>query len=197
MDKYTRSLLIATVSISLLSSCATIIGGNTPTDKTTGTHYGPATIADGDTTLDSNRYSALTIRGNLTSTKLVISDDLKIESNATLTKVRVKDDTEIGGNLIAEDCTFEDTSKLGGNGNIKDSFFGNGLDFAGSQLELTERSKVIGNINSTNPNGATIIIDRSTVRGNISFAKESGTVIIRNKGNLKGQVINGTLKNEQ
>jgi|GEM_PF-2314411 len=178
------------------ASCATIIGGNQPTDKTTGSSVGPATIGSGDQTLQNDRFSALTVTGDLNANKITIVNDLNIESNATLNKVTVRDDTIIKGNLTITSCTFKDSTIIGNNIDSIDSYFGNGITFGGTQLTLKARSKVIGDIRSNSKLPATIIIDKSVVKGNISFAQNNGKVILQNGGKLKGQVNNGRLINQ-
>ena len=110
---------------------------------------------------------------------------MNIESDAILTKVTVKDDSVVGGNLISNDSTYKDTLKIGGNLISNDSYFAKGIEFNGTQLELNQGSKVIGNIISTSRNQSTIVINHSTVKGDIGFAESNGLLVLKIKLPLK------------
>lgn len=183
-------------SATIISSCATIIGGSSSTAEASGDGMGPATISDTSVNLQNDKFTALTIKGNLSATKLVIANDLFVESNATLTKVTVKDDTTINGALNATSCTFKDSVKINENSVVTNSYFGGSIEFGGTSLELLKGSKVIGGIISNNKNPVTIVVDHSQIRGDIGFANSNSIVIIKNGGKITGNLINGTLQKQ-
>lgn len=185
------------LSAILLNACATIIGGDESTAEASGNRMGPATIASGDTALQNDKFSALTVLGQFNGNKLVIAHDLRIESNAYLTKVTVRGNTAIKGNLSCLKADFQNGIMVGGNITAQDSEFESGIRFNGRQLELTDSSKVYGAIINTNPTTpGLIIIDHSKVRGNIEFAAPNSQVILRNKGSFKGEIVNGVVRQE-
>lgn len=196
MNSKIANILLLTILAILATSCGTIIGGNQPTDRSSGSGTGPATIGSGDQSLQNDKFSALTINGDLNANRITIVNDLNIESNASLKNVTVRDDTSIKGSLEAISCTFKDSVTIGTNITSTDSYFGNGINFGGNKLQLTARSKIIGNIISSANTPVMVIIDKSTVKGNISFTKAGGQVILQNGGKLKGQVTNGQLINK-
>lgn len=191
-----KNLTVAAALTLSLSSCATILGGNKSTAEASGDGVGPATISDGSQVLNNDKFEALTIGGSFTGSRLTVMKNMNIESDAILTKVTVKDDSVVGGNLISNDSTYKDTLKVGGNLISNDSYFAKGIEFNGTQLELNQSSKVIGNIISTSRNQSTIVINHSTVKGDIGFAESNGLLVLKNKATFKGQLINGTMKQE-
>ena len=195
MKKIYKTLMILS-SATIISSCATIIGGSSSTAEASGDGMGPATISDTSVNLQNDKFTALTIKGNLSATKLVIANDLFVESNATLTKVTVKDDTTINGALNATSCTFKDSVKINENSVVTNSYFGGSIEFGGTSLELLKGSKVIGGIISNNKNPVTIVVDHSQIRGDIGFANSNSIVIIKNGGKITGNLINGTLQKQ-
>lgn len=195
MKKIYKTLMILS-SATIISSCATIIGGSSSTAEASGDGMGPATISDTSVNLQNDKFTALTIKGNLSATKLVIANDLFVESNATLTKVTVKDDTTINGALNATSCTFKDSVKINENSVVTNSYFGGSIEFGGTSLELLKGSKVIGGIISNNKNPVTIVVDQSQIRGDIGFANSNSIVIIKNGGKITGNLINGTLQKQ-
>ena len=196
MQKGSLTLIGLLISAILLSGCATIIGGFSSTAEASGDGMGPATLSESNTTLQNDKFEALTIGANLTATKLVIGTDLKVTGNANLTKVTIKDDTSVGGDLICDDATFKSSVNVHGNLTSSDSYFGEGIEFAGRTLQLSNGSKVVGEIINSNSQAVTLIIDHSVVKGNIGFANAASRVILRNGGTLKGQLLNGKLEQE-
>lgn len=189
LSKYCLALLI------LLNGCATVIGGDVSTAKSSGS-IGPATIADSDATLQNDKIASLTVAGKLNAKKVAIDQNLIVRDSAILNDVDVRGDSSIGGNLTALSSTFDNLTKVGGNLVSDDSYFGNNLEFGGVNLQLVHKSIVTGNVLSTSREPTTIIIDRSTIRGDITFTNPSGVIIIRNRGVFKGEVINGVLHHE-
>lgn len=188
------SLLLALLT---LSGCSTIIGGNSSTAEASGARMGPSSLADGSTSLQNDKFNALTIGGDFTGNNLVIANKLQVESSAILTKVTVKGPSLIGGNLISNDATFKGALKVDHNIISIYSDFESGIRFNGAQLELNGRSEVWGNIISTKVDApAVIVINHSKVKGNIEFAVPNGLVVIKNHAYFKGEIINGALKEE-
>lgn len=190
------TLLCSATFVSLLiSGCATIIGGFASTAKTSGNGMGPATISEGDTTLQNDKFTSLSVyNGNLNIDHFLIANELHTTGNVSALKLTVKKTSSIGGFLQATDSSFYDSCKVSNNVIVNDSYFGTNIEFGGTNMELTNRSKVVGNIISTNPKPVTIIIDRSLVKGDIGFANSNSTVIIQNKGHVKGKVLNGKVQ---
>lgn len=187
-------LLVIAIQI---ASCTTIIGGNKSTAEASGRRMGPATISDGNATLQNDKLSALTVMGNFNGSNLVIARDLRVESNATLTKITVKGNTEIKNSLSGLKTDFQGSLTVNGNIACSDCEFESGIRFNGNNLMLTDKSRVYGAIIDTNPSiPGTIIIDHSRVKGNIEFATPNSQVILRNSGSLKGEIVNGTLRQE-
>lgn len=187
------SLVVATAMVTI--SCSTVIGGFTSTAKSSGNGMGPATIAKGDTTLHNDKMSALTvINGNLTINQFVIKNQLNVSGNVTASKLSSDGVTNISGSLGATSSSFDGLCSVGNNATIANSYFGSNIEFAGTNLQLTDRSKVVGNIINTSRTPVTIIIDRSLVKGDIGFANSNSTVILQNRGHLKGKVINGKVQ---
>ncbi len=196
MKRGTFTLISLLLSGVIMSGCATIIGGFSSTAEASGDNMGPATLIESNVTLNNDKFEALTSQSDLTATKLVIGEDLKIKGNANLTKVTVKNTTTIGGSLTSDDSTFKGSVKVGGNISTGDSYFAKGIEFAGTSLQLSNSTKVIGQIISSNPQPVTIIIDHSKLEGNIGFANSASNVILRNGGELKGTLLNGKLQQE-
>ena len=196
MKKGTFALISLLLSGVITSGCATIIGGFSSTAEASGDHMGPATISESSVTLQNDKFEALTSESDLNASKLVIGEDLNVKGNANLTKVTVTNNTNIGGSLTSNDSTFKGSAKIIGNISTGDSYFAKGIEFAGTSLQLSNSSKVIGQIISSNPQAVTIIIDHSEVKGNIGFANSASKVILRNGGELKGTLLNGKLQQE-
>lgn len=196
MQKGSLTLISLLISGILLSGCATIIGGFSSTAEASGDGMGPATLSESNTTLQNDKFEALTIGANLTASKLVIGADLNVHGTANLTKVTVRDDSIVGGDLICDDVTFKSSVNVHGNLTSSDSYFGEGIEFAGRTLQLSNGSKVVGEIIISNSQPVTVIIDHSVVKGNIGFANAASRVILRNGGALKGNLLNGKLEQE-
>jgi cytoskeletal protein CcmA (bactofilin family)/uncharacterized protein YceK len=196
MQKGSLTLISLLISALLLSGCATIIGGFSSTAEASGDGMGPATLSESNTTLQNDKFEALTIGANLTASKLIIDEDLNVRGTANLTKVTVRDDSIVGGDLICDDVTFKSSVNVHGNITSSDSYFGEGIEFAGRTLQLSNGSKVVGEIISSNTQTVTLIIDHSVVKGNIGFANAASRVILRNGGELKGNLLNGKLEQE-
>ena len=196
MQKGSLTLIGLLISALLLSGCATIIGGFSSTAEASGDGMGPATLSESNTTLQNDKFEALTIGANLTASKLIIGEDLNVRGTANLTKVTVRDDSIVGGDLICDDVTFKSSVNVHGNITSSDSYFGEGIEFAGRTLQLSNGSKVVGEIISSNTQAVTLIIDHSVVKGNIGFANAASRVILRNGGELKGNLLNGKLEQE-
>lgn len=196
MQKGSLTLISLLISALLLSGCATIIGGVSSTAEASGDGMGPATLSESNTTLQNDKFEALTIGANLTASKLIIDEDLNVRGTANLTKVTVRDDSIVGGDLICDDVTFKSSVNVHGNITSSDSYFGEGIEFAGRTLQLSNGSKVVGEIISSNTQTVTLIIDHSVVKGNIGFANAASRVILRNGGELKGNLLNGKLEQE-
>ena len=189
--------LSALVILLALTGCATIIGGDYSTAKTSGDGMGPATIADENTSLQNDKFSALTISNDFTGTNIVIEHEFKVESAAILTRVTAKGTTHIGGNLICNHSRFDGAVVVDHAIICSDSKFESGLRFGGSQLDLGSSSKVYGNIINTRVGSSSVIvINHSYVKGNIEFAESNGLVILKNGGEFKGTVVNGNLRQE-
>lgn len=186
------SLIIASTLI--LSSCSTIIGGFTPTSKSAG-GIGPATIGNGDTTLNNDKFEALSIEsGSLTINSVLILENLNVSNNVTATKLTVKGSSYIGGSLIDSNSSFNENCTVGNNISADKSYFAKNIEFAGTNLTLQNKSKVVGDIISTSTEPSTIVIDHSIVKGIIGFTNANSKVIIQNKGHLTGRVFNGKVE---
>lgn len=196
MKRGTFTLISLVLSGVIMSGCATIIGGFSSTAEASGDHMGPATISESSVTLQKDSFEALTCESDLAAIKLIIGEELNVKGNANLTKVTVRNNTNIGGSLTSDDSTFKGSVKIGGNISTGDSYFAKGIEFAGTSLQLSNRTKVIGQIISSNLQPVTIIIDHSEVKGNIGFANSGSQVILRNGGELKGNLLNGKLQQE-
>ncbi len=195
MNHIRNVLIILSASLTLYG-CTTIIGGHESTAEASGDNMGPATISDTNTTLQNDKFSALTINGMLSATNITIGNDLLVESNATLIKVIVKDDTIIKGQLNATNCSFKDDVKISGNGLFINSYLGGNLEFGGTKLDVSKSSKIIGGIISSNHNLVTITLDHAQIRGDIGFANSNSTLVIKNGGKFTGKLINGNLEKQ-
>lgn len=177
------------------TSCATIIGGFTSTKSSSGSSYGPATIAAGDITLQNDKLSALTVTiGDLVLNDFAVLNKTSVFGDLTISDSKLRGLTQVGGNLNSNDSNFYQSCGILGNVMANSSWFARDIEFAGNKLELNNSSKVIGNIISLSKNPVTIIIDHSYIKGSIGFANSNGTVIIRNHGYVKGQIINGSVQ---
>lgn len=190
--KKTTLLLLLTIT---LFGCATIIGGNTSTAKSSGSGMGPSTIAHGDTVLQNDKLNALTIvDGSLTLSNFTIADELNVSSNAIIATSKIRGDLIVGGTLTAKDDDFYQKAVIAGNINSNYTYFYKTIEFAGESIVLTDKSKVYEDILCTSNKPVTITIDHSLVKGNIGFTNSKSVVIIQNRGHLKGKVINGTVR---
>lgn len=189
-----KQLTIITACALITISCSTSIGGFTPTSKSAG-GIGPATIGNGDTSLDNDEFEALTIEsGNLIINEVLILENLKASNDVNANKLNIKGSSYIGGSLIDSNSSFAETCTVSNNITADRSYFAKNIEFSGTNLTLQNKSRVVGNIVSTSTKPTTIIIDRSLVKGTISFINPNSKVIIQNKGHLVGKVFNGIVQ---
>lgn len=189
-----KTLTISIASIALVS-CATIIGGGASTAHSSGNGMGPSTIIESDATLSNDKFNALTVgNGSLTISKFVIATNLNVANNLTSTKLTVRKETTVGGGFGANNSSFYGACSIGGSVISNGSYFAKDIEFGGARMELTNKTKVVGDVISTNLNPTTIIIDHSIVKGNIGFANSNSVVILQNKGHLTGKLINGKIQ---
>lgn len=190
-----RLLFAGIIFSSLISGCTTIIGGFTSTAKSSGSGVGPSTIAESDVYLHDDRLNALSVyNGSLTAKKLTIVNSLKVNGDINANKLVARKTTDVTGSLTLDNSSLYDNCKIGNNITANDSYFAKDIEFGGIQFELTNKTKVIGNIISTSKYPVTIVVDRSVIKGDIGFANPKSVVIIQNRGLVKGRVLNGTVR---
>lgn len=187
-------LTISLISIAL-AGCATIIGGFSSTARSSGDGMGPSTIIESDATLSNDKFNALTVsNGSLNISSFVIANNLNVANSLTATKLKVRKETTIGGGFGVNNSSFYGVCSINGSVISNGSYFAKDIEFGGARMELTNKTKVIGDVISTNLNPTTIIIDHSIVKGNIGFANSNSVVILQNKGHLTGKLINGKIQ---
>lgn len=179
----------------ILSSCATIIGGFTSTKSSSGSSYGPATLSSGDTSLSHDKLTALTIEsGDLTLNDFAIQYKLSVYGDLTVTDSKLRGVTQVGGGMLSNNTNFYQSCGILGNVVSNGSYFAKDLEFAGNSLDLNQKSKIVGNIISSSSQPVIVTIDNSYVKGNIGFVNSNSVVIIKNKGYVKGQIINAKVE---
>ncbi len=199
MKIFNKTLCIRIISfttiIASVSSCATIIGGNVSTKRSSGGAYGPASIVESNTTLTNDKLIALTVtNGDLTLDKFAIKYKLNVFGDLTINDTDLNGITQVGGMMNSNQSNFYQSCGILGNVFANNSYFAKDIEFSGNKMELTGRTKVVGNIINTSSTPVTIIIDHSRVKGNIGFANSNSVVIIQNRGYVAGQVINGKVQ---